>query len=505
MSLNTTGNKLYLVQGRGKNRYGYLDLGTLEYKELGQLNQKGIYQVTFSPSGQMYFAANKLNEIMVMDDPNSGEYESYGTVTIDGTSDQIALNGADMAFDEDGSLYVATHLGRQIFTVGGIKDHLVASYLSITDGKLATGLAVLSGGNGDLIFSAKNQTAMTTLNPTSGIFTEYPIVGEIEVMQWGDMTTGSLTFRDLCSGNASAVISYVPGALAKGSGSPSSDRQIAEKALGTPQESDNLNFVSLGIGGELVLELASPVYNHNKNGILVDNPNSINFGETSYADLVIVETSYGKMEKNCGPDRDENYPEKILVYGVQDLDDKWVLLSDPSGECRTSFIDVEAATTGESPMDYIKYLKLVDVTEAKYFNSSADGYDVDGIIICPADVSAAITGSGRNSLTNARGEDNVVLNHGFINIAPNEVGAEFEVSVYPNPIMTNNDFEVRLLGDWDTASYELIDLAGRKLSNGFVDIENSIINVSDLSNGIYILKVAISSNVSQTVKIRIER
>ncbi|MBV6644125.1 MAG: T9SS type A sorting domain-containing protein [Cyclobacteriaceae bacterium] len=507
MSLNTNGDRLYLVQGGGKNRYGYLDLNTKEYFEVGALHLGAIYQVTFSPHGEMYFAANRLNEVMVMADPESGEFESFGKVKIDNSDEFIKINGADMAFDEDGTFYVATHQGKKIYTVSGVKDHLLAVELSTTDGKLATGLAVLQSGTGDLIFSAKGQTAMTVVNVNTQAVTEYALSGDLSVMGWGDMTTGQLDFRERCNGYASNVLFYGPGSLAsleEGSMPPAERRDI-NNALGAPQESDHLNFVSLGFGGSIELELSSPVYNTNKNGIYVDNPNSINFGEKSYADLVIVETSYGRMNQNCGPDQDENYPEKIRVFGKQSLlDEVWVELA--SSECRTSFIDVAPAI--DEGLDFVQYIRIVDITDPARHNQFADGYDVDGVIICPDEVVAAITGEGRsgsntNSLVNARTEESQFeLNHEFINKAPNEVlPMEIQMSIYPNPVVDRLNF---MIGEsWNEAAVNVLNVSGQLVLNGNISTYDPGLNIETLKTGTYIVQLHLNGRMdSRTFVVR---
>ncbi len=537
MSLNTAGDQLFLVEGRGANRYGYFDFTTLEYQEVGTLGQGAVYQVAFSPSGQMYFAANKINEVMVMADPLTTSFESYGRVKIDGSENFIDLNGADMAFDNDGTFYVATHHGQKIYTVSGKKGHLVAKELAHTNGKRVTGLAVLDAGTGDLIFSAKDQTAMTVVNINDGSFTDLDLVG-LERMDWGDMTGGGLSFREICDGYADSVISYNVGTLAgqmedSPDTAPAPERQDASNALGAPQERDNLNFVSLGFGGELVLRLSSPVYDFNKNGIEVDNPNSINFGETSYADFLIVETSYGRSNQNCGVNRDRNYPEKVLVYGAQELstgddgpDDpgggpgsgpgigpgsgpgdpvtppdpgsgdeetEWVLLSASEGECRTSFIDVSPAI--EAGLDYVKYVRLVDVSDPSRFPSSADGYDVDGLIICPDEVIAAITGEGRggNSLVNARQKS--AFDPTFFNFAPNEIAQDLveATMIYPNPAVGAST-NLHIAGVWEEAEVLIFSLSGQLISMEQIYAQKPEININHLKSGNYFAQIMVNGN-----------
>ena len=500
MSLNTQGDKLYLVQANGENRYGYLDLNTYEYVQVGKLNQNGIYQVTFSPYGEMYFAANKKEEVMVMADPLSGQFVSYGGIRLNGSDDIIDLAGADMAFDNDGSFYVSTHSGRAIHTVSGTANNLRAVQVASSQNRRITGLAVLNGGSGKLIYSARDQRTMTLVDALTGDTRDLTLQGDLEKpLGWGDMTSARLDYRDRCGGYASAVIEYNVGTLTNGTRQPVAERQNAANALGAPQETDVINFVSLGLNGNIVLELSSPVYNHNKNGIKVKNPKSINYGALDMADMVIVETSYGRSQSNCGPDQNRNYPERIMVYGKQSLtDSSWVLLT-ATPECRSSFIDVAPAVA--AGLAYVKYIKIVDVTNPRYFPGNADGFDVDGVIICPDDVAAAITGEGRangnGAIANARVSSNPAYDGDFFNREPNEAGSlNSMLTLFPNPA-SNGTLRIATEGIWSSAEVIMTDLMGRAVLSTLVERNNPVVNVSDLANGTYIVTVNIEGTVSK--------
>ena len=241
---------------------------------------------------------------------------------------------------------------------------------------------------------------------------------------------------------------------------------------------------------------------YHKNGILVDNPASINFGEMSYADFIVVETSYGRGNQNCGENRDRNYPEKVEVYGAQtlpeqDSDGGWILLTSES-ECRTSFIDVAEATT--NGLDFIEYVKFVDVTDPAHFNSSADGFDVDGVIICPEEVATAITGEGRatgGSLVNAReAPANDQYSQQFFNRAPNEVippVLQKSVSIYPNPV-TDGKVAFDIRESWENAEVVVYSLSGQLIAQDLINFQQPILNVEYLKEGIYFVKVSVNGN-----------
>jgi len=121
-------------------------------------------------------------------------------------------------------------------------------------------------------------------------------------------------------------------------------RSHPENALGTPQETDVVNFVSLGFGGKIILKFNFIVFN--KDG----------------DDLCIVETTYGNPECN-------EYPEQALVEVSLDCE-HWVELG---VICLDACIDLDT-------VPYFQYIKLSDKSPLTQFNLSADGYDVDGVL-----------------------------------------------------------------------------------------------------------------------------
>lgn len=93
--------------------------------------------------------------------------------------------------------------------------------------------------------------------------------------------------------------------------------------------------------------------------------------------------------------------------------------------------------------------------------------------------------------------DNIVLvestdiNH-YSEIAP-------DIVAYPNPASENVTI---LFKDLETvAEYQLFDLFGRNLMNGKIMDEETTLNISSLSNGIYLLKVTAGNQILGTTKI----
>ncbi len=489
IALDPSGNRLYVVRKYDNNTYGYFDFSDMSFTEVGAFNAGAITQLSFAPSGSLYFSVNGSNTVHLVTDIDAGTHESLGQVKIDGTENYVNIKGADIAFDQDGSFYLATNNGGMVYTVSGLKDHLIAVPLYSSNKKI-TGLAIDDQGN--LLASHYEANYMTYFDLNSYQSTRLSVTGDIQSTGWGDMTSACFELVDTCGGYASEVIAYNVGTLANGSGTPAAERMNPENALGEPQENDVVNFVSLGFGGELIVKLQSPVYNHNKNGVYVENENSINYGEKSMADLIIVETSYGRRETNCGPNMDKNYPEKIMVYGKQDLsDNEWVLLSSPEGECRSSFIDIQQAV--DAGMSYIQYLKIVDITNPQHFSGSSDGFDVDGIIICPDEVAAAISGEGRNAIANARTEDsNTPYSEDFFNKAPDDIEQEQAIGVtsvvYPNP--SNGTVTIYNTNQEAAVIINVYNLEGRKVLTSSLDAaKKGDFDLSGNEPGIYVVEL----------------
>jgi len=143
-----------------------------------------------------------------------------------------------------------------------------------------------------------------------------------------------------------SVVSYIPGTRV--SGEPiSSSRTDASQALGTPEDDDTENFVSLGFGGELIVDFGQAVFNE------------------SGTDIQVYETSYNDHDRPWS-----GYPEQAEVYGSQD-GQTWTLLGVARKDSSFDLGD----------LDWIQYLRIVDTTDPADFSVSnqADGFDVDGV------------------------------------------------------------------------------------------------------------------------------
>jgi hypothetical protein len=266
-----------------------------------------------------------------------------------------------------------------------------------------------------------------------------------------------------------------------------------------------VNFVALGFvdqrtpqGGTLILKLGSAVFNTNTN-IPTQYPDGAG-SNTTDGDFILVETSYGEASKTCGPNQDQNNPEKVRVYGSTDGNEPWIELS--AAECRTSFMDVAPAIRAGLP--FIQYVKIVDVSDPSKFTATADGFDVDGLIVCPSEVLAALTGvnrpDGKGALRDAR-----VATRGyedkFFNTEPNDNG--IAVEVYPNPA-TDHITLTSHLEQESVVPYQVLDAVGHRVLQGTLSLEAGVretqLDISSWPKGMYLLQVG-QGHTKQTTKL----
>jgi hypothetical protein len=242
---------------------------------------------------------------------------------------------------------------------------------------------------------------------------------------------------------ASQVITYEPGA--RKNGTPvTAARTNPANALGAPQGTDVINFVSLGFGGNLVVK-----YDY----VIFDNPLA--------NDLRVTETTFNNP--SCA-----SYPETAEIEGSLD-GNTWTSLGTI---CLDGEIDINAAGA-------IQYLRITDRTPATSFNGSADGYDVDGIVVINQNCSTQSNDS--------RFADNVNT--------PDEVAS---IDVFPNPFQNEINLVIGT-GDQDnSATIVVSNYLGQQVSFEKMNVASSstvnhMINMSAFTSGIYFISVETNS------------
>lgn len=246
---------------------------------------------------------------------------------------------------------------------------------------------------------------------------------------------------------ASEVISYIQGTRKNGTPITAS-RTNPDNALGVPQNTEAVNFVALGFGGSLVLKFPYVIF---------DNP--------STTDLDIVETSFGNP--SCA-----SYPEEALVEGSLD-GENWIVLGEI---CLDEEVDINSAGV-------IQYIRITDRSAASSFGGSADGFDVDGVVVINKDC----------------GEENVESRIGDNITTANEVAG---IEVYPNPfdVVTN---VVISTGDQDNFAVITVSnylgqaISAERVNVGASSVITHTLNLDAVKSGIYF--IAVETNSSREV------
>ena len=250
---------------------------------------------------------------------------------------------------------------------------------------------------------------------------------------------------------ATQVISYMPG-LRKNGTAVTPARAIPANALGAPQGSNNVNFVSLGFGGSLVVKF---------DYVIFDN--------AATNDISLVETSFGNP--SCA-----SYSEKVMVEGSLD-GNNWIMLTNED-ICLDGEIDINNAGV-------IQYIRLTDRSASTRFSGTADGYDVDGLVVI---------NDCDNNTTAARISDNTTT--------ANEVAS---ADVFPNPFNESTNVEITA-GDQDNSvTIRVVNFLGQQVYVETLNVASSSVvrhNVAmnELSKGVYFLTVE-TNTTKETVKL----
>jgi hypothetical protein len=160
--------------------------------------------------------------------------------------------------------------------------------------------------------------------------------------------TTILTVTETPSGcYAISVFDYFPGQRKNGS-DVVLNRQNSSLSLGAPEPviTNNINFVSLGFGGQLTLDFGGPIANGDG------------------ADVQIYEATWNN--KTCA-----NYPEMAEVFASQNGCD-WIYV----GLVCTNGGDVDLGNS----ISWARYIRIKDVSNKSSFSdANTDGFDVNAI------------------------------------------------------------------------------------------------------------------------------
>ncbi|MBK6265961.1 choice-of-anchor D domain-containing protein [Marivirga sp. S37H4] len=244
---------------------------------------------------------------------------------------------------------------------------------------------------------------------------------------------------------AESVISYEPGSRKNGRSLPPS-RSNPQMALGEPQENDNYNFVALGFGGSITLELGCEVMDHEGN------------------DLLIVETSFRDNNRPC-----ESYPEKAKIEASED-GENWVVLAEEI--CRDGEVDL-----ADGGLTKASFIRITDISNPDDFAAgNADGYDLDGIMVI-------------NNFADSTQTEMVHQVVDQVNIVANEESVE--IMAYPNPVKDYVQFDLK--GEGDEFHSKLYNVRGELIDHSRFSLESGEdkgrIDMRNLSQGLYHLRL----------------
>ena len=231
--------------------------------------------------------------------------------------------------------------------------------------------------------------------------------------------------------------------LTKGGNAIATSRSNPNNAVGAPQGTDAVNFVSLGFGGSITLSF---------DYVIFEKPGD---------DIQLIETSYGSP--SCS-----NYPETARIE--VSLDNVTYHMVD-GDFCQDQSIDV--ASAGLAQFRYIRITDASPMSSSK-FNSSADAYDVDGVIVLQPGCNEQV----------ARMADKFTSN--------NEIYTES--SVYPNPFANVFNVKFNTGEETENVSINIVNALGQSVAlENFTSNKNTeitkTINLDNVFAGIYFVTI----------------
>jgi len=288
-------------------------------------------------------------------------------------------------------------------------------------------------------------------NPSGGVFAEstgdgYDVDGIVCLNGFEEDPNPTM----LVFGSAQEVISFDQGTR-KDLSPVALSRSDVSKALGTPEMTDAVNFVSLGFGGVIVLKFDYVIFD----------------GEGE--EIQIVETSFGNPACN-------SYPEKVSVEGSLD-GINWILLTDDD-MCLDGMIDINNAGV-------IQYVRIMDRSAATNFNNSGDAYDLDGVVV----------------LTSCDEDAELIRFADDVN-TPDEIAT---AAAYPNPFKESVMVEITT-GDQDNnATIEVTNYMGQLISRESINVASSssvrhTIAADGFNKGVYFITI-ITNSSKETIKV----
>ena len=96
--------------------------------------------------------------------------------------------------------------------------------------------------------------------------------------------------------------------------------------------------------------------------------------------------------------------------------------------------------------------------------------------------------------------DNFTLSE-VLSINKKQKGIENKIILYPNPIQQSNQIAIDLESDGLINTIEIMSIDGKNIETILINSKKALINMSQYSKGIYLAKIVMDNNTSQTRRI----
>jgi len=227
---------------KNSGHLGRYDVATGVFTDVGPItgDPGGVVLAGYSPSGDLWAASQNTDELYTVD-------LTGPSVTAQGDTG-IDLQGADLVFSSDGTLYIWTAASgdQGLYTVvDPLTDTTAVPVDATTIGThdvTITGLAIRSAGTGDLVASDRDANEIVVIDRTTGSVTDrYPMLlgGEDYEYDFGDMTAGAYCGEVIRRGTLAEDLAM----LQDGNGLPlDGNRASDERDCFTPEVSHFIGF-----------------------------------------------------------------------------------------------------------------------------------------------------------------------------------------------------------------------------------------------------------------------
>ncbi len=246
-------------------------------------------------------------------------------------------------------------------------------------------------------------------------------------------------------------------------------RSNPDRAIGNPRERRYFNFVSLGFGGSITVELNNEIFDNK------DTNEFAIFESTGFFDNI-----------PC-----HYYPEAAEVFASQD----GVEFVSLGTTCQDGEFDLATGNLRSA-----KYIKVVDTSDKAVFPWFADGYDLDAIV-CLENGQSITTKAAITYANNPTDLESELMEEGF--------GLEdVSVSVSPNPVEDQLfiDFNSFIQGD---VRVTITDIVGKTVYNQTIRLNvgqsKLSVDMNRYPNGFYVVNASDKSGAVNVTKKIINR